>query len=133
MKILPVIFASILFSILILTPHTSFADNDPLRAFSSESVVGAKQLASTLSSTAWVYHYSGRDYPFRFGASGLIERFPEWPNVHWRVISPTEVLLDRPQGGSVVFRFNEDVTTFKGNDWDTKSVTGSRDLSKSAG
>ena len=112
-------------------PPVASADSDPLRDFTFESSSGAKKLAETLSGTRWLYHYGGADYTLRFDSSGQIEQLKFWPNVHWRIISPSEVLLDRPGGGVMLLRFNEDVTTFHCNDWDGKPATGSRAVEKS--
>ena len=129
MKLPPVVLTLLLavtgFSSVVL------ADNDPVRAFTFESSSGAKKLAETLSGTRWLYHYGGADYALRFGGSGQIEQLKFWPNVHWRIISPSEVLLDRPDGGVMLLRFNEDVTTFHCNDWDGRPATGSRAAEKS--
>lgn len=103
------------------------ADTDPLRSFTTVSVKNAKKLECALSNTSWVYHFNGQDYSLRFGAIGKIEKLQWWPNVYWRIVGPSEVLLDNPDGKLMLLRFNDATTTFQCKDWTGAPATGSLD------
>ena len=122
----PITIAAIFLAFSGLLTNAS-ADIDPLRSFTTESVTNAKKLERALSDTPWIYHFDGQDYPLRFGATGKIEKLQWWPNVYWRIIGPSEVLLDNPDGKLMLLRFNDATTTFQCKDWTESSATGSLD------
>ncbi len=105
---------------------TVIAEADPLQNFSVNSVAGARKLHAALAGTVWIYHYDGKDYTFRFGKLGEIEALKEWSDVKWRVVSPSEVILDRPSGDIILLRFDPSFTNFKCKDWTGPSATGTR-------
>lgn len=108
----------------LLTPAS--ADTDPLRGFSRQAVKNARQLELALSGTTWVYHYQGEDFPLQFGASGKVEKLQWWPTVYWRIIGPSEVLLeDSSDGKLMVLRFNDATTKFECKDWAGPLASGS--------
>ncbi len=113
----PITLAILFFAFACLATQAP-ADTDPLRSYSRQAVINAKTLERALTGTSWVYHYQGDDYPFLFGASGKIEKHQWWPNVHWRIIGPTEVLLeDSNDGKAMVLHFNNVATKFECRDW----------------
>ncbi len=91
-----------------------------------ESNNKTKLLYSSIVDTTWIYHWRDGDWDFSFDASGEIGQIgaePVWKGVRWRVISPTEVLLDG-KSAVMLLRFSPNLQSFNTADWDNQPASG---------
>jgi len=96
----------------------------PLANTTAASIAGSKRLYEKLTGTVWYHRYKGQDFAFAFGPSGLIERHPSWTGTKWRVVSPTEVILEGTTGAKMLLTFDHEVTQFTNIDWDGTPTSG---------
>ena len=94
-------------------------------------MVGIRKLERALTWTTWLYRYKGTDYEFSVGSAGkfksaAMQADPRWWGVRWRVISPGVAEFYRADGAKVVFRFNDELNSFKSSHWDGTPVEGRR-------
>jgi hypothetical protein len=119
------LIAFVVVTLTAVAPGSTTAD-PPLQNFTPEAVAGAVKLRDSLTGTVWVYHWQDKDVDFAFGKSGDLQLLETWKDTRWRVISPTEVIFDAPNGNHMLLRFDGKIQEFKTNDWDGQEATGRR-------
>lgn len=96
------------------------------KLISREVEAGKRHLHDSLAGTIWVYRWRDRDFEFGFGKSGDLQILQSWKGVRWRVIGPTTLMFDAPNGEHMLLQLDETLRTFTTYDWDGQIATGRR-------
>jgi hypothetical protein len=99
------------------------ADDLRLMVAGPEVIAGTVKLRDSLAGTVWAYSWRGKEFEFSFGKSGELQLLTIWQSVHWRVVSPNEVVLETPSA-HMLLRFDANLEQFTTVDWDGEPANG---------
>jgi hypothetical protein len=89
----------------------------------------SSRLFDELENTKWHYKYDETIIlTFDLARSGKVKADRHWIDYTWRVISSSEIIIERPKGIKMIMTFDKGIKTFQGIDWSGKKFNGAKFL-----